>query len=326
MIGASPFSFNNQDERGVTMIGYLAKRVGYMLATLLIIVSATFFLMQLMPGTPFSNPEKLSDHQLERLNEKYGLDKPVAVQYAMYLGNLAKGDLGLSFQYEGRTVDGIIGSRLGASALIGLQAVLFGTIVGLILGAISALRHNSILDYGSVFIAVLGMSIPSFVFAALMQYYIGVKLQWLPVALWKGWEYTIMPSFALSVMVIATVARFIRTEMLEVLGQDYVVTARAKGISETAVIIKHVVRNALIPVVTMLGPLTVGIMTGTLVIEKIFSVPGLGEQFTLSIMVNDYSVIMGITIFYSALFIGVVFLVDILYGILDPRISLKGGK
>jgi oligopeptide transport system permease protein len=308
------------------MIRYLAKRVGYMLATLLIIVSATFFLMQLMPGTPFSNPEKLSDQQLERLNEKYGLDKPVAVQYAMYIGNLAKGDLGLSFQYEGRTVEGIIGSRIGPSALIGLQAVLFGTIVGLILGIISALRHNSILDYGSVFIAVLGMSIPSFVFAALMQYYIGVKLQWLPVALWKGWEYTIMPSFALSVMVIATVARFIRTEMLEVLGQDYVITARAKGISETAVIIKHVVRNALIPVVTMLGPLTVGIMTGTLVIEKIFSVPGLGEQFTLSIMVNDYSVIMGITIFYSALFIGVVFLVDILYGILDPRISLKGEK
>jgi oligopeptide transport system permease protein len=305
---------------------YLVKRLGYMLTTLLIIVTATFFLMQLMPGTPFSNPEKITDSQLERLNEKYGLDKPVAIQYAMYLGNLAKGDLGLSFQYEGRTVEGIIGSRIGASALIGFQAVLLGTLVGLLLGIISALRHNSILDYGSVFIAVLGMSIPSFVFAALMQYYIGVKLQWLPVALWKGWEYTIMPTLALSVMVIATVARFIRTEMLEVLGQDYVVTARAKGISETAVIIKHVVRNALIPVVTMLGPLTVGIMTGTLVIEKIFSVPGLGEQFTLSIMVNDYSVIMGITLFYSALFIAVVFLVDVLYGILDPRISLKGEK
>jgi oligopeptide transport system permease protein len=305
---------------------YLAKRIGYMLVTLLIIVSATFFLMQLMPGTPFSNPEKISDEQLERLNAKYGLDKPVAVQYLIYLGNLAKGDLGLSFQYEGRTVESIIGTRIGPSALIGLQAVLFGTIVGLVLGIVSALKHNSFVDYGSVFIAVLGMSIPSFVFAALMQYYIGVKLQWLPVALWKGWEYTIMPSIALSVMVIATVARFIRTEMLEVLGQDYVITARAKGISEAAVIIKHVVRNALIPVVTMLGPLTVGIMTGTIVIEKIFSVPGLGEQFTLSVLVNDYSVIMGITVFYSALFIAVVFLVDVLYGILDPRISLKGER
>jgi oligopeptide transport system permease protein len=305
---------------------YLAKRLGYMVVTLLIIVSATFFLMQLMPGTPFSNPEKISDEQLERLNAKYGLDKPVAAQYLIYLGNLAKGDLGLSFQYEGRTVESIIGTRIGPSALIGFQAVLFGTIVGLILGMISALKHNSFLDYGSVFIAVLGMSIPSFVFAALMQYYIGVKLQWLPAALWKGWEYTIMPSIALSVMVIATVARFIRTEMLEVLGQDYVITARAKGISEATVIIKHVVRNALIPVVTMLGPLTVGIMTGTLVIEKIFSVPGLGEQFTLSILVNDYSVIMGITVFYSALFIAVVFLVDVLYGILDPRISLKGER
>lgn len=295
-----------------------------MLVTLLIIVTATFFFMQLLPGTPFNNPEKLTEQQLLSLNEKYGLDKPIALQYFIYLGNLLQFDLGLSFQYEGRTVESIIGSRIGPSALIGLQAVVFGTAAGLLLGMISALKHNSFLDYTSVFIAVLGMSVPSFVFAALMQYYLGVKLQWLPAALWRGWEYTIMPSLALSVMVIATVARFIRTEMLEVLGQDYVVTARAKGLTEKAVIVKHVVRNALIPVVTMLGPLTVGIMTGTLVIEKIFAVPGLGEQFTLSIMVNDYSVIMGITLFYSSLFILVVMIVDILYGVLDPRISLKG--
>ncbi|SDZ61706.1 oligopeptide transport system permease protein [Evansella caseinilytica] len=306
------------------MRNYFLSRLGYMLVTLLIIVTATFFFMQLLPGTPFNNPEKLTEQQLLSLNEKYGLDKPIALQYFIYLGNLLQFDLGLSFQYEGRTVESIIGSRIGPSALIGLQAVVFGTAAGLLLGMISALKHNSFLDYTSVFIAVLGMSVPSFVFAALMQYYLGVKLQWLPAALWRGWEYTIMPSLALSVMVIATVARFIRTEMLEVLGQDYVVTARAKGLTEKAVIVKHVVRNALIPVVTMLGPLTVGIMTGTLVIEKIFAVPGLGEQFTLSIMVNDYSVIMGITLFYSSLFILVVMIVDILYGVLDPRISLKG--
>lgn len=304
---------------------YIVKRFGFMIITLFIIITATFFLMQFLPGTPFTNPEKLSDKQLVILNAKYGLDQPAAIQYIRYLGNLVQGDLGYSFQYEGRTVNSMIISRIGPSALIGLQALVFGTIVGLVLGIVSALRHNTLLDYGAVTLAVLGMSIPSFVFAALLQYFIGVKYELLPVALWESYASTILPSFALSVTVIATVARFIRSEMLEVLGQDYVTTARAKGLHESTVMAKHVIRNALIPVVTMLGPLAVSIMTGTLVIEKIFSVPGLGEQFTLSIMVLDYSVIMGITLFYSALFIFVVFIVDILYGLLDPRIDYKQG-
>lgn len=305
---------------------YIVKRVFYMTLTLFIIITMTFLLMKLLPGTPFSNPEKLSAKQLEIMNAKYGLDRPLAVQYMTYIGNLLQGDLGLSFQSQGRTVINVIANRIGPSALIGGQAIIIGFILGLILGVISALKHNTILDYGAVFIAVLGMSIPSFVFAALMQYFIGVKLEWLPVALWKGYSYSIMPSIALSVMVIATVARFIRSEMLEVLGQDYVLTARAKGIREEVVIIKHVLRNALIPAVTVIGPLAVSIMTGTLVIEKIFAVPGLGEQFTLSILVNDYSVIMGITLFFSALFIMIIFIVDILYVILDPRITLGKEK
>lgn len=303
---------------------YLVQRIGYMILTLFVIVTITFFLMQLLPGTPFTNPEKLGERQLEILNVKYGLDQPLGLQYIKYLGNLVQGDLGYSFQHEGRTVSSMISDRIGPSAFIGLQALIFGAIIGLILGIVSALKHNSIFDYGSVALAVIGMSIPSFVFAALLQYYVGVKLEWLPVALWEGYSSTILPSFALSVTVTATVARFIRSEMLEVIGQDYVVTARAKGMNEQQVIIKHVIRNALIPVVTMLGPLAVTIMTGTLVIEKIFAIPGLGEQFTLSILVLDYSVIMGITIFYSALFIFVVFVVDIIYGFLDPRINFKG--
>jgi oligopeptide transport system permease protein len=309
------------------MTSFFLKRIGYMLITLFIVVSATFFLVKFLPGTPYNNPEKLTDQQLAVLDAKYGLDQPIAIQYVRYLANLAQGDLGMSFKHEGRSVYSMISDRIGPSALIGFQAFIFGTVVGLILGMISALKHNSLLDYGSVTIAVLGMSIPAFVFAALLQYYIGVKAGWLPPALWLSYKHTILPSFALSVTVIATVARFIRSEMLEVLGQDYVITARAKGISESGIVMKHVVRNALIPVVTMLGPLAVAIMTGTLVIEKIFAVPGLGEQFTLSILELDYSVIMGITIFYSSLFIFVVFLVDILYGILDPRISFgKGGQ
>jgi len=305
---------------------YLIQRFAYALITLFIIVTATFLLMQLLPGTPYSNAEKLTESQRAILDAKYGLDKPVAIQYITYIGNLVQGDLGYSFQYQGRTVMSMIGDRIGPSALIGLQGLVFGTIIGLVLGIISALRHNTAIDYVSVTIAVLGMSIPSFVFAALLQYYIGVKLGWLPVALWENYQSTILPSLALSVTVIATVARFIRSEMLEVLGQDYVTTARAKGLNESGVIWKHVIRNALIPVVTMLGPLAVSIMTGTLVIEKIFGVPGLGEQFTLSILVLDYSVIMGITLLYSALFIFVVFFVDVLYGLLDPRIDLKGGS
>lgn len=304
---------------------YILQRGFYMILTLFIIVTITFFLMQLLPGSPFNDTDKLTEEQLALMNAKYGLDKPVAVQYFTYVGNLLKGDLGLSFQHEGRTVTNIISTRVGPSVLIGFQAIILGFILGLVLGVISALKHNTIYDYGSVFLAVIGMSIPNFVFAALMQYFIGVKLGWLPVALWKGYDHSIMPTIALSVMVVATVARFIRTEMLEVLGQDYVLTARAKGLSEVVVIIKHVLRNALIPVVTVVGPLAVSIMTGTLVIEQIFAVPGLGEQFTLSILVNDYSVIMGITLFFSVIFILVVFIVDILYVVLDPRITL-GGK
>lgn len=303
---------------------YLIQRIGYMIITLFVIVTATFFLMQLLPGTPFTNPEKLTAAQMTVLNAKYGLDQPVGIQYLRYIGNLVQGDLGYSFQHEGRTVESMISSRIGPSAFIGLQALIIGAIVGMVLGIVSALKHNSLFDYGSVALAVLGMSIPSFVFAALLQYYVGVKLGWLPVALWEGYSSTLLPSIALSVTVTATVARFIRSEMLEVIGQDYVITARAKGMTEQQVVLKHVIRNALIPVVTMLGPLAVSIMTGTLVIEKIFSVPGLGEQFTLSILVLDYSVIMGITIFYSALFIFVVFVVDIIYGFLDPRINYKG--
>lgn len=305
---------------------YILKRFGYMLSALFVIVTLTFLLMQLLPGTPYGNVDELTDNQIELLDKRYGLDQPVAVQYVKYLGNLLKGDLGVSFTYTGRSVNTIIAERIGPSALIGMQGLIFGTFVGLILGIVSALRHNTFLDYGSVVIAVLGMSIPSFVFAALMQYYIGVQWKLLPPALWEGYANTIMPSIALSVTVMATVARFIRSEMLEVLGQDYVITARAKGISQFNVTVKHVIRNALIPVLTMLAPLTVSLLTGTLVIEKIFAVPGIGEQFTMSIMVNDFSVIMGITIFYSFLFVTVIFIVDLLYGLLDPRIRLDGGK
>lgn len=174
-------------------------------------------------------------------------------------------------------------------------------------------------------VAVLGLSIPNFVLAGLLQYWVGVRLQWLPVAFWEGFEYSILPTIALSAFVVATMARFMRTEMLDVLGNEYITTARAKGISEFLVVWKHGLRNAMIPIITILGPLTVALMTGTLVVEKIFSVPGLGEQFVKSILTNDYPVIMGVTLFYSFLFIVVILIVDLLYGVIDPRIRLSGG-
>lgn len=306
------------------MVKYIFSRIGYMLVTFWVIATFTFFLMQTLPGSPF-NDERLSESQKERLYERYGMDEPVPLQYITYMKNIFKGDFGVSFQYDGRSVSNIIGERIGASAVLGTQSLIVGTILGIILGIIAALRHNTSIDYGAMVISVIGISVPNFVFAGLLQYWVGVRLQWLPVAFWEGFEYSILPTISLSVFVIATIARFMRTEMLDVLGQDYIVTARAKGLNGFSIIIKHSLRNAAIPIVTILGPMTVSLLTGTLVIEKIFSVPGLGEQFVKSIMTNDFPVIMGVTLFYSILFIGIVLIVDILYGIIDPRIRLSGG-
>ncbi|MFC0417700.1 oligopeptide ABC transporter permease [Cytobacillus solani] len=303
---------------------YIFGRLGYMLVTFLIIATFTFFLMQTLPGSPF-NDERLSESQKEKLYERYGLDEPAPIQYVKYMANIFKGDLGVSFQYDGRPVSDIIGERIGASAVLGAQSLIIGCMVGIILGIIAAIRHNTAIDYAAMVIAVIGLSVPNFVFAGLLQYWVGVKLQWLPVAFWEGFEYSILPTISLSVFVIATIARFMRTEMLEVLGQDYIVTAKAKGLNQFAVVMRHGLRNAAIPIITILGPMTVSLLTGTLVIEKIFSVPGLGEQFVKSIMTNDFPVIMGVTLFYSILFIGVVLIVDILYGVIDPRIRLSGG-
>jgi len=308
------------------MIKYIGQRVIYMIITLFLIASMTFFLMKLVPGTPFKNQAKMSDEQLEMMLEYYKLDEPVPVQYVAYMTNLVKGDLGTSYQFANTPVSELLGARIGASALLGFQALLVGTIVGIILGVLGALRQNTWVDYGTTFIAVIGKSIPSFVFAGLLQYYIGVKLGWFPVAFWKGPEYTIMPTIALSMFPIAIAARFMRTEMVEVLGSDYITLARAKGANYFEIAFKHALRNALIPVITVLGPLAVSLMTGSLVIEKIFSVPGLGEQFVKSVQVNDYSVIMATTLLFAFLFIVVILVVDILYGLIDPRIRLAGGK
>jgi oligopeptide transport system permease protein len=229
-------------------------------------------------------------------------------------------------RFNNTPVTELLANRVGPSGVLGLQSIIFGTLVGIILGVVGALRQNTWVDYTSTFIAVLGKSIPSFVFAGLLQYYIGVKLGWFPVMFWRGFEYTILPTIALAMFPIATAARFMRTEMIDVLASDYITLAKAKGASPFEIAFKHALRNALIPVVTVLGPLVVSLMTGSLVVEKIFSIPGIGEQFVTSIQVNDYPTIMGTTILYSVLFVVVILIVDILYGIIDPRIRISGGK
>ena len=308
------------------MIKYIAQRLVYMFITLFLIASATFFLMKIIPGTPFASANKLTEAQMTIMNEKYGLDEPVPVQYMNYILNLLKGDLGVSFQFNNTPVTQLIGDLLGPSAQLGLQAMIVGSILGIGLGLIAALYQNTWIDYSATFLAVIGKAVPSFVFAGVLQYVVGVKLGWFPVAFWRGFEYTIMPTIALAIFPLSIAARFMRTEMIEVLSSDYITLAKAKGASSFEVSIKHALRNAMIPVVTVLGPLTVGLMTGVLVIERVFAVPGIGEQFVKSIQLNDYPVIMGTTLLFAAMFIVVILIVDILYGLIDPRIRVAGGK
>ncbi|WP_181349140.1 oligopeptide ABC transporter permease [Thalassobacillus sp. CUG 92003] len=308
------------------MTRYIIQRLVYMFITLFLIATFSFFLMKFLPGTPLTAEDKLSEAQKAIVMEKYGLNEPVPVQYAKYMTGLAQGDLGVSFQFDNREVTQIIMERIGPSAMLGAQSMAVGTILGMLLGLVSAIYHNGFLDYGSTFVAVVGKSIPSFVFAGLLQYFVAVRLGWLPVALWEGWEYSILPTIALAIFPIAIAARFMRTEMLEVLGSDYITTARAKGVNKFGVVFKHGLRNALIPLITVLGPLAISLMTGTFVIEQIFAVPGLGEQFVTSVTTNDFPVIMGTTLLIAFLFITIVLVVDLLYGVIDPRIRLTEGE
>ena len=306
------------------MLRFIARRVVLMFVALFIIATATWFLMQFLPGSPF-NDSKLSAESRERLEAKYGLDDPLPVQYVRYMTNLAQGDLGDSFYYSNQPVLDIILNRLPVSAFLGIQAVLLGTFVGIVLGIVAAMRHNTFWDSLTVVISVLGISVPSFVLGPLLQYWVGVRLGWLPVAFFESWQHSLLPTLALAAFVVATVARFIRSEMLEVFGQDYITLARAKGLSQFAVVLRHVLRNAAIPLITVLAPLVIFLVTGTIVIETIFEVPGIGEMFITSIGVTDYSMIMGTTLFFAVAFILAILVQDILYAIVDPRIRVSGG-
>ena len=305
---------------------YVLKRVFFMASTLWLIATITFFLMQLLPGTPYTNQERLSPETIAMLNQQVGLDKPVIVQYGIYLSNLLQGDFGISFQFKNQPVAHLLAGRVGPSLQLGLQAIIFGTVIGTILGTISAMKQNTWADTSSTLVAILGRSIPNFVFAVLLQYIFAIRLHVLPIAKWDGFIYTILPTIALAMSPLADSARFIRTEMVEVLHSDYVELARAKGLSRWEIAFKHGLRNSLIPLMTLLGPLAVALMTGSLVVENIFAIPGIGEQFVKSITTNDYPTIMAVTILYSFMLIFVILVVDLLYGLVDPRIRVSEGS
>lgn len=310
------------------MAKYVGKRLIYMLVTLFVIVVLTFTLMKFLPGSPFDTERfsRLTAEQQEAALARYGLDQPIYIQFLKYLGNMLRGDFGTSFYYTNLPVTTVIFSRLGPSMLVGAQAILLGLAIGLSLGIVAACRHNGFVDNLTMIIAVLGISVPNFVAAALLQYYVGLKLGWLPIGFWKSWSCSVLPSIALCFQPLATSARFIRAETLDVLQQDYIVTARSKGMSQARLLIMHTLRNSIIPVITLMASMVVNLLTGSLAIESIFSIPGIGGLFTESVKNNDYNVIMGLTMFYSAFYMIAILVVDVAYSLIDPRIRISAGK
>ncbi|MGN0976198.1 MAG: ABC transporter permease [Gemmiger sp.] len=303
---------------------YTLKRILISIFTLLAILLVLFTLMKLMPGSPF-NDEKLNDEMRAALYAKYGLDQPLPVQFFRYVTGMLRGDLGVSYNISKNTpISQLIQSRLPISIRIGGMAVTLGAVVGLLLGLVAALRHDTILDTLCTVISVIGVSVPSFVFALALSYSFGFRLGWFPM-LYKAQQplmSSVLPSVSLSMFTMASIARFTRSEMMEVLGSDYMLLAESKGISGPALIFRHALRNALIPIITVLAPLVVDLMTGSLVVEKIFSIPGVGSLLVTAIQSNDYNVVISLSFIYSAMYIGIMLVVDILYGVIDPRIRL----
>ena len=303
---------------------YIGKRIVLSVVTLFVIVLILFVLMQWMPGSPF-NDEKLSFEQQIALREKYGLNDSVFVQFFRYVKNMLTGDFGESYTISKNTpVSVLLKNRLPISLLLGAMSIALGTITGLVLGIFAALKHNTIFDTAATFFSVVGVSIPSYVFALGLSYYFGFQLGLFPMLFNQdhGFVAYVLPALALSMTVTATVARFTRTEMLEVLNSDYVQLVESKGVSGIQLIFKHALRNASISIITILGPLVVSLMTGSLVVEKIFSVPGIGQLMIQAIQSNDYNVILTLAFVYSAMNVAIMLVVDILYGVLDPRIRL----
>ena len=304
------------------MLRYAMRRLITSLLTLLLVIVLTFFLMQIVPGGPFLG-ENVNPEVTQKLLEKYGYDQPIMVQFGNYIRGLFQGDMGVSMVVKsGDPVTGVIADHFPVSSKLGLIALALAVFIGIPLGVFAAMKHNSIFDRVFIFMASLFVSVPSFIMTIALMLIFGVWLSILPIAYLSDWTSYIMPVFGMAIYPMFNLARLTRTTMLDVTGQDYIKTARAKGLSTFKIMFKHALRNALIPVVTSMGPMIAGILTGSFVVEKVFAINGIGKYFISSITSRDYPLIMGTTIFFAVLLIACNYVVDLLYGIIDPRIKM----
>ncbi len=308
------------------MLKYIIKRLLVAVGTLFVILFILFLLLTFMPGSPFNELE-LSAEQIAVLEAKYGLDQPFLVRFFLYVKNMLQGDFGVSYNIVADyPVIKLIGAQFWISAKLGLIATVVGAILGLLLGLVASVKHNSWLDTGTTFISVLGVSLPGYVFALALSYFIGFKLNLLPIIYSANRPVTslILPVISLAMGPMAQVARYTRTEMLDVLGSDYMLLAQTKGLSNRILLMRHALKNGLTPVITVLGPILVSLMSGSMVVEQIFSVPGMGSLLVTAIQSNDYNVVLGVAFLYSVMFIVAILVVDVLYGVIDPRVSAAG--
>jgi len=302
------------------MLRYIAQRLLWIIPVLLAVAAITFTLMHLVPGGPWDGERRLSPQAEANLDRKYGLDKPVWEQFAVYASDLAQGDLGVSYRQLNRPVRDIISDGAQVSFVLGGLALIVSTVLGISLGLLAALRQNTMVDYASVGLVTLGASLPPFVTGMLLLVVFSAELHWLPTGGWGSLQQAVMPVIALSLLPSAYIARITRASMLEVLRQDYIRTARSKGLREQAIVFRHVVRNGLIPVLTVIGPVAATLVTGSFIVESLFSIPGIGRSFVTSIGARDYGVIMGTTLFYTTIVVLANMAVDVLYVFVDPRI------
>ena len=307
------------------MTRYVFRRLGGAIIILWVIITVTFALMHAIPGGPFTTEKKLPPQVKASIEAKYHLDDPVWKQYGDYLGGVITGDLGPSYKYEGRSVNDIISDAFPISAQLGLLSLMVAVTGGIAAGAISAMRPNGIVDYAVTILSTIGISVPTFIIGAVLVYVVGFELGWFPVALWRGPSYMVLPVLTLAAQPMAFIARLTRSGLLDVYQQEYIRTARAKGLSSWTILTRHALGNAILPVITYLGPLAASLLTGSFIVETIFAIPGLGQYFVTSIYNRDYTVILGITIFYSALVVFLNILVDMIYPLIDPRVTTEEG-
>ena len=307
------------------MTRYVFRRLGGAIIILWVIITVTFALMHAIPGGPFTTEKKLPPQVKASIEAKYHLDDPVWKQYGDYLGGVITGDLGPSYKYEGRSVNDIISDAFPISAQLGLLSLMVAVVGGIAAGAISAMRPNGIVDYAVTILSTIGISVPTFIIGAVLVYVVGFELGWIPVALWRGPSYMVLPVLTLAAQPMAFIARLTRSGLLDVYQQEYIRTARAKGLSSWTILTRHALGNAILPVITYLGPLAASLLTGSFIVETIFAIPGLGQYFVTSIYNRDYTVILGITIFYSALVVFLNILVDMIYPLIDPRVTTEEG-